>query len=364
VILALLLIALLAAPAAAPPKAAGHPHCLFSLAGGAFTGSCGPLFGETPTLTMHAAKGITTGTWRRDAHPVTVWTVEAKGSESLTTQPMELEVYAGGSGVLRTLLGWFAVSGFVQAKDTLKFDLDVAQQVPPGELDSAIVQRAAAILSSEAVWNRADDRDCKPDARTWSIYCALERATLQITGGFHHRRPALEVVRTIVDERSAGRNYEHRLRDYNNDPTTRLQDVQSLFAEAVEKIERAAPPAPVRLEIQSLTPAAHSALNQYSTLVAVLDYTVEKFEPGKYSVDVAFATDDPAVLKIATDSSVPRLWPLRKSAGSVKVSQPLLTLWKDPHVTHPIKVYFELSEHVDPGTTRVLLTLGPVDYAE
>jgi hypothetical protein len=27
----------------------------------------------------------------------------------------------------------------------------------------------------------------------------------------------MEVVRIIIDERSAGRNYQHRLMDYNND---------------------------------------------------------------------------------------------------------------------------------------------------
>jgi hypothetical protein len=59
-----------------------------------------------------------------------------------------------------------------------------------------------------------------------------------VTGGFHHRRPALELVRQIVDERSEGRNYHHRLMDYNNDPSTRLEDVQSLFAEALARMKK------------------------------------------------------------------------------------------------------------------------------
>jgi hypothetical protein len=367
--LALLLIAALSGPAPQPPQTpepappAEHPHCLFTKLGGPYEGSCGPLFEETPTLTLHAVKEITTGRWRKDLHPVSVWAVEAKGSESLS-QPMEIEVYSGGSGVFRSPLGWFAVSGFVQARDTLKFDLDVTGQVPPNDLDRAVVQRAASILSSDAVWNRADDRVCKADARTWSIYCALEHATVQLTGGFHHRRPALEVVRAIIDERTAGRGYEHRLMDYNNDPTTHLQDVQSLFTEALARIERAAPPTPVKLDIKTIAPAARSAVNEFSTIVAALDYQVGNFEPERYFVTVAFATDDPDVLKVATDSSLPKQWELRKSADTVKVSQPLRTLWKDPHVTHPIKVYFELREHVDRNVSHVLLTLGPIEFQE
>jgi hypothetical protein len=61
---------------------------------------------------------------------------------------------------------------------------------------------------------------------------------IEATGGFHHRRPASELVRVIVDERSKGKDYSHRLMDYNNDKSTRLSDVQSLFAEAIARIKR------------------------------------------------------------------------------------------------------------------------------
>jgi hypothetical protein len=68
----------------------------------------------------------------------------------------------------------------------------------------------------------------------------MEKATIEVSGAFHHRRPALQVVREIVDERTAGRPYEHRLMDYNNDPATRLEDVQSLYAEALKRIDAGA----------------------------------------------------------------------------------------------------------------------------
>jgi hypothetical protein len=98
------------------------------------------------------------------------------------------------------------------------------------------VKRAAAILSSTSAWNRSDNRKCPKGATKWSIYCSMEQATIDVSGAFSHRRPALEVVREIVDQRSVGRNYSHRLMDYNNDPLTRLEDVQSLFAEALARM--------------------------------------------------------------------------------------------------------------------------------
>lgn len=120
----------------------------------------------------------------------------------------------------------------------LNFDLDVSHEVSPGTLDQEIVRRAAVILWSEAMWNRNDNGKCPAEATTWSIYCALEKATMEVTGGFHHRRPALEMVRALVEQRTAGRNYNHRLMDYNNDPSTTLADVQSLFKQALAEMEK------------------------------------------------------------------------------------------------------------------------------
>jgi hypothetical protein len=40
-----------------------------------------------------------------------------------------------------------------------------------------------------------------------------------------------------VDERTKARNYSHRMTDYNNDPTTTLADVRSLFAAAIARIK-------------------------------------------------------------------------------------------------------------------------------
>jgi hypothetical protein len=53
---------------------------------------------------------------------------------------------------------------------------------------------------TEAAWNRSDNRECPTSATKWSIYCALEKATLDVTGGPHHRRPALRQHEQSRDE--------------------------------------------------------------------------------------------------------------------------------------------------------------------
>jgi hypothetical protein len=165
--------------------------------------------------------------------------VAANGAADLaqSTDSVEIEIYEGGSGVIRTYQGWFPVSGFAVNATAMHFQFDGKHEVPPNAVDKEILDHASRVITSEAVWNRADDRQCRADATKWSIYCAVERAMIEVTGGFNHRRPAGQVVRQIVDERSANRHYSHRMMDYNNDPQTVMADVRSLFAEAIARIK-------------------------------------------------------------------------------------------------------------------------------
>jgi len=225
--------------AAALGGGASAAHSACALHGAVrYEGSCTALIeGANATLSLAPAAAITSGAWQRDEKPGRVFAGKLSGGDDPPT-PVELELY-GERGLLRTQYGWFAASGVALSATSLSFDVDATREVAPSGLDRDIVLRARQLLATDAVWNRADNRRCPPAATTLSIYCAMERATIDVTGAFHHRRPALQVVRTIVDERTAGRPYQHRLMDYNNDTTTTMADVRSLFDQALERIERA-----------------------------------------------------------------------------------------------------------------------------
>jgi len=119
-----------------------------------------------------------------------------------------------------------AVPGIVASASTPD-DPDARPPVTP--LDLQIVRHARAILDTPAKWNRADNRQCPADARTFSVYCALQKATLDAGRSFEHRGAALQEIRFVIDEISASREYEHRLMDYNNDPRTTFADIQDVF---------------------------------------------------------------------------------------------------------------------------------------
>jgi hypothetical protein len=280
-------------PALAAVGAAAFVECRFHPAAQRAEGNCGELFDESTVFSIERAKAITTGVWRRDASPTVVWSgrmtnaenpwmdlvralidsvapgkyrrarlVEYNNDSSVTladlhallhraesiiarlqaaemaraADDVEIEIYGANKGVIRTYSGWYDVTDFSANGNDVRFRVDTARQIAPNALDREIIQRADALLSSDAVWNRADNRKCPASATTWSIYCAMEHATREVTGGFHHRRPALELVRVMVEERTKGRDYNHRLMDYNNDSTTDLADVHSVFSAALAKI--------------------------------------------------------------------------------------------------------------------------------
>ena len=60
---------------------------------------------------------------------------------------------------------------------------------PVTKVDLEIAKRARALLSSESSWDRADrphitddpTTKCQPDAKQMSLYCALDRATVEVS---------------------------------------------------------------------------------------------------------------------------------------------------------------------------------------
>lgn len=105
--------------------------------------------------------------------------------------------------------------------------------------DLLILHRAAGLLDTEARWNRKDDRECMDDEASGkrSLFCALQKACIDVLGKYDHRRVALQEVRFAVEDATRGQNFEHRLRDFNNLPRTTLADVHRILQVATARVE-------------------------------------------------------------------------------------------------------------------------------
>lgn len=120
-------------------------------------------------------------------------------------------------------------------------ELRQSRSLVADDTDVAIIDRARSILRNDTLWDRADDRECAQGDTRFSLFCALYFASREVDGRYRHRRTALQEVRFAVEEATRGRAYEHRLRDFNNDPATRLQDLYAVLATArsrlIERLE-------------------------------------------------------------------------------------------------------------------------------
>ena len=104
--------------------------------------------------------------------------------------------------------------------------------------DVQIIDHARILLGSQRLWNRADNRQCTTGDTKVSLFCALQFASRDVTGEYRHRRTAVEEVRLALEDATKGRQYEHRLMEFNNDPRTKLTDVWAVLTAARAKLER------------------------------------------------------------------------------------------------------------------------------
>lgn len=77
-----------------------------------------------------------------------------------------------------------------------------------------------------------------PDAKTLSLFCALKKASIEVIGVYDHRRAAVQNVRFAIEDVTKGREFEHRLMDFNNLPDTQFSDIKGLLVAARAKVAR------------------------------------------------------------------------------------------------------------------------------
>jgi hypothetical protein len=105
--------------------------------------------------------------------------------------------------------------------------------------DVKILNGAITLLSNESAWNRSDDIVCDDDERNdvRSLYCALQKSSVDVLGQYDHDRAALQEVRAVILERTNFRPSAHSLREFNNMPSTTFSDVKGVLEAAQIRVQ-------------------------------------------------------------------------------------------------------------------------------
>ena len=106
--------------------------------------------------------------------------------------------------------------------------------------DLKIIQKADSILSDSSKWNKQDDRECADDIANgkYSLFCALYKASIDVTGVYVHRRAAMQVVRFIVEKYDDRGIKDHRLMDWNNSPKTTFAELKKVLKESTDAVKK------------------------------------------------------------------------------------------------------------------------------
>ena len=113
--------------------------------------------------------------------------------------------------------------------DYEKRDIHVSQ------VDLDILNRANQLLSDEEVWNREHPSDCSKTKKL-DLFCALEKASVDVMGKYVHRQPALQEVRFVIDDHYKNRWKKHRLIDFNSNKETSFKDIKSVLNMAISTV--------------------------------------------------------------------------------------------------------------------------------
>jgi hypothetical protein len=105
------------------------------------------------------------------------------------------------------------------------------------QADADILVEAKRLLADESMWTRNEDTQCNLDATQWTLFCALQKASYNVTGTYELRRVALEDTRDVIDTMMGSETLERRLIDFNNLPTTTFADVQMVLDRALARVQ-------------------------------------------------------------------------------------------------------------------------------
>lgn len=249
----LLAIVLLLVPLSAQEAASQAAHCRLAARPYGFGGLC---------RLQNAEGGATQSLRLRVPDSVRVWMTAGpqepppwRGNISLPGTEVAFEIAKDGRGrspdglVFRTGLTWLLVKEWRQVEPAqppcaacerrssdVMLVLDLVNPPPATEDDMAILRTALADLDSIAQWNRQEAQSCSGSSETnTGLFCLLYAAVEARMGRYHHRQPALELVRSVILERWRDRITSHQLVDFNNHPATTMADLRAVLQVALER---------------------------------------------------------------------------------------------------------------------------------
>lgn len=133
---------------------------------------------------------------------------------------------------MKTSNGWYPWDKLRIENSKLIFSYDYWYCPPATETDLEILDLCFDYLNDSTSWNQNDDRKCETDKsdKLWSLFCAIKTASIEKYGEYNHRGYVIQTARFLIDELYPNHGYSHTLMDFNNDSSTRFEDIIKILS--------------------------------------------------------------------------------------------------------------------------------------
>ena len=141
---------------------------------------------------------------------------------------------------MKTTLGYFLWEYAAVESNEIAFIINWWYCPPAQKADLDILDLAEQLLSDPSNWHKNDDRKCDDDIKSnkWSLFCALQHASMEKMGEYNHHNTAMQTVRFVIDDLILDHGFEHTLMDFNNAPSTTHKDIVNVLQMAEERISK------------------------------------------------------------------------------------------------------------------------------
>jgi hypothetical protein len=95
-------------------------------------------------------------------------------------------------------------------------------------------------LKDSTNWHQNDDRNCNTDKldKIYSLFCAIKTASIEKMGEYNHRGTVIQSTRFVIDDLYPNHGYAHTLMDFNNDSSTKFEDIIKVLSNVNDRIEK------------------------------------------------------------------------------------------------------------------------------
>ncbi len=148
-------------------------------------------------------------------------------------------LYALSSLILVALFIIFGVIGVYKTENGIVLGLPDYEKrtIRVSQVDLDILKRADSFLFDENSWRKESVTNCSLSEKL-DLYCALEKASIEIMGKYVHRQPALQEIRFTIDDYYRERWKKHRLIDFNENKDTNFEEIKFVLDQTITTVKK------------------------------------------------------------------------------------------------------------------------------